>query len=1657
MALCCVFSSDAQDYGNEWIDFNQTYYKIDIASRGIYRLSYSDLQSAGFPVGQVIPDRIQMFHRGEEIAINLFNPGFDATLDPGDYLEFYGEGNDGTLDELLYLTPSDQPHKFYSLFSDTTAYFLTWNLGAVNGKRMDDFTENNVPVLPAESYYLDEQRVVLTEEYSLGRTTNAFISSTVFERSEGWTSTLLQEGNSRDFLIQNIDDAVTTAGKKPSVEILLIGRNIQSHDVEILVGPDAGSLRSLGTYAFNQFDILQINEEIEFTDISAFGQVLLRVDVLSNGGLLSNISISYYSLQYPRTWDMFSQNTEEFDLEVNPGDRSYFEIDNVPGGVTIYDITDKENIRTIGYGTSGSMINAVIDQTNISRKLFVNTGFSTPEPNPVSFRSFDPATYNYVIITHPLLQAPSTNYSNPVEAYAGYRSSSQGGSYDTLIANIDQLYNQFSYGEKTPLSIFNFMRRNVDLGSMEHLFIIGKGLDVFFNYHRNDPATFNYPSLVPSAGTPGSDMFYTAGLDGTPNVPAVPTGRITASVPGDVEAYLDKVIEFESTPFDDLWRKRVLHLSGGITAQELVRFRDYMDGFGAVAEDVYFGGQVKTIQKESNSISELINIADDVNAGLNLITFYGHSAPGITDIEIGKVRDEFNGYQNNGRYPFFLINGCNAGDVFSDDLIWGEDWILAPGRGSVGFIAHSFFGFETPLVFYSDQFYATAQGDSVFVNKTVGEVQKEVSERYLQLFPTSELNITQVQQMVLQGDPALVMFGAGQPDFDVQDPDLVITSFTNDPVTTKSDSFLLEVTVRNFGIGSLDSLDILVERTLSDGSMISRDTLSFPSILFQDTLLITLRNEEINIAGTNTFRVELDPLDEITELSETNNIASTDFFIPVSGTLNLAPYNFSIEGSQPITFNAQPGSPQATSRDFLFELDTSNLFNSPFLQQTSATGQGIVTWTTSLLPDIAANDSTVYYWRTRYANPLPTEDDSWQTSSFVYIKDSPEGWAQASFPQFGDNPLTGLEVDTISRVWNFPETITDVESTTYGDSHPNNFTQLEVNINGLPYILPTRLCRNDGISLVAFDKSTTIPYAPIPNEILNTTTCGRTPQVINTYSVNPDVNDFITNLTMTIDAVQDGDFVLLFSLGNAGYSSWMGMVQTKLEEVGGTPGVLTALSDGDPYLLLGRKGSGSGVTLTELSGAATDSLTIISQITGKFTDGTLRSPRIGPALSWGNLDFNISISELPQSDEFDLDIWGVSLNGVRDFILNTSNPVADLSSIVDVNVNPFLEIDLHVKDTANLTPPQLNNWFVIFDPAPEGTVFFSGNDDNGSLSLTKQEGEIFNTQFGFVNITDINFTDSLTVETVIFNQDSRELQTSSFRIEPVAAMDTVLFTVTVDTRGLSGLNNLTVNVNPLLIPEQNYTNNAISLNSYFNVTPDETNPLIEVVVDGQYIMDGEIISPNPVILITLRDENQFLFKNDTTGVDIRLKYPEEDNFTRVNFSDPTVQWTPADQQNDYEVEYQPQNLVDGIYELQVQASDVSGNNAGADPYTIRFEVVNESTVTHFYTYPNPFSTSTRFIFTLTGTEIPDQIKIQIMTVSGKIVREITQDELGPVRIGNNVSDFAWDGRDEFGDQLANGVYLYRVLMRINGVDVKLRSSGGDKGFTKGFGKIYLLK
>jgi hypothetical protein len=295
----------------------------------------------------------------------------------------------------------------------------------------------------------------------------------------------------------------------------------------------------------------------------------------------------------------------------------------------------------------------------------------------------------------------------------------------------------------------------------------------------------------------------------------------------------------------------------------------------------------------------------------------------------------------------------------------------------------------------------------------------------------------------------------------------------------------------------------------------------------------------------------------------------------------------------------------------------------------------------------------------------------------------------------------------------------------------------------------------------------------------------------------------------------------------------------------------------------------------------------------------------------------------------------------------------------------------------------------------------------------------------------------------------------------IQANDSFLIEKKMPTGLLNGLNTLTIKLNAdEKVKEQSFISNVIS--KTFTVQMDKINPYLEVTFDGSRIANEDIVSPSPSIRIVSIDNNVFKLQNDTSTFSLYLRTPQNFNYERININSPDLKFIPATSNDNKAVlEYKPQKLTDGLYGLKVMSKDASGNASGANEYAIDFTVISKSSISYFYPYPNPCTTNMRFVYTLTGDKIPDDLLIRITTITGKVVREVTKEEFGNIRIGNNISDFAWDGKDMYGDRLANGVYLYQVLSKINGADIERRINNKvrdeNKFFVENTGKIYLMR
>ncbi|OJJ19822.1 hypothetical protein BKI52_15165, partial [marine bacterium AO1-C] len=1145
MALC-GYVANAQTYGNEWIKYNQQYYKIPVTQKGIYKLSYADLINAGVPLASVKPKQLQIFHRGQEQAI-LVNSTSTEIFSNTDEVLFYGEGNDGTQDVLMYKDPSFLVNKYYNLYSDTTAYFLTWTLDGTLGKRMTVTNEANTGGLTTEAYHWKEELQVFNNTYALGRrlpnapTLDIYISE--FDIAEGWVGSAIS-GNSQD-IIFNVAGINSSSGVKPRLEIRYIGNSsTKVNKTRISVGNSTGSLRLLEEVQ----TLFRMNhtftKEIELSDISGTGQVVVRVEETSG-----SVSLAYVRLVYPQNVDMQSQTSNDFTLKTNPGNKSYIEMSNPAVSTQIFDITDKNNVGKIETGTNAGRLTAIVNGTSVERTLHASSSAifkSVIGISRVSFRNIDASKHNFLIVTHPLLRQASGGISDPVQAYAEYRATTQGGSYDTLTINIQQLYDQFNYGEYSPLAIRNFARYMFNNGNPRFLFLIGRGYSIANTNGRINSAVRGQ-DLIPPFGYPPSDVLLTTNIIATDSkIPAIPTGRLSVNKSSDVVNYLNKVKEYEELGGEAIWKKNFVHLSGGNTEKEQKELRSYVDGLAQLASGGLITPVFTTVSKNTSQTIEVINISKLVNQGVGVITFFGHSAIGVTDLEVGFVSDDIEGYRNKGKYPMIIANGCQLADIFNGDRSGAtgnarslsEDWVNAADRGSIGFLAHTFIGFTVPLRVYSLRFYSLAFNNPNFVGRPVGEIIREVIR--LQPDKNDLALVTVDQQMLLQGDPAIKLGRGNKPDYFTSNDFVSLKSFDGNPITAVSDSFQVNTIVANVGIKDAQTFRVSVERTFADGSTaLYTSTQEYNPINIQDTISFTVRRDPAkNGSGLNKIKVHIDYLNAIDEVSETNNIAETEVLFQSQGAIPLSPLDFSIANLAPIDFTAFSGSLTNENRQFVCEIDTLSTFNSPGKKTIFIEPNTLLNWTSTLFPGDTGVDSTVYYWRINYADQIgnPTPTSLWIDRSFTYIKDSPEGWSQSEFPQFEKDIISGdLEIDNTNKKWKFKTVDTRVLVNTAGNTASDPLTQ--VLYNGIPLISASD-CAGDQVIVMAFKQGTFQPYllfAPSPSNL----TCGRNSSTTaGGLSANVYDNSMVTNLKNYLDAVPNGDYVLLISRGNVAFSSW---------------------------------------------------------------------------------------------------------------------------------------------------------------------------------------------------------------------------------------------------------------------------------------------------------------------------------------------------------------------------------------------------------------------------------------------------------------------------------------------------------------------------------------
>lgn len=203
---------------------------------------------------------------------------------------------------------------------------------------------------------------------------------------------------------------------------------------------------------------------------------------------------------------------------------------------------------------------------------------------------------------------------------------------------------------------------------------------------------------------------------------------------------------------------------------------------------------------------------------------------------------------------------------------------------------------------------------------------------------------------------------------------------------------------------------------------------------------------------------------------------------------------------------------------------------------------------------------------------------------------------------------------------------------------------------------------------------------------------------------------------------------------------------------------------------------------------------------------------------------------------------------------------------------------------------------------------------------------------------------------------------------------------------------------------------------------DQTGPVVQLYMNDENFVFGSITNSTPTIYAVLFDSSGINMVGNGIGHDITAMV---DNNPRQLFVLNDFYESDKDSYQRGRVRYRLDELSEGPHTLTFKAWDINNNSSEA---TTEFVVSSSAglALDHVLNYPNPFTTKTRFMFEHNKPCTGMAIQVQIFTVTGKLVKTL---DAYQVCEGFRNIPMEWDGRDDFGDQLARGVYIYRLRIR----------------------------
>ncbi|MGI8951127.1 MAG: C25 family cysteine peptidase [Chitinophagaceae bacterium] len=1382
--FCSLFFVGAfsqQNFRNEWIDYSKTYYKFKVGpfgfdavnapiKSGVVRIPQSTLAAAG--LGSAPAGQFQLWHNGEQLPIYVSKPS--GILSSSDYIEFWGTINDGTLDKDLYPDSAFQLSDYWSLQTDSASYFLTVSSSG-NPKRFIPEINNtsNIRIQPEKNFMYTTGRYFRTQisgGYALQLAQTLY--SSTYDKGEGWMSRGVHPNNcgcGATLLPQNFSPLyLDTGGAAMIVNLSCAGNATNARQVKFSLNGNLLSQFEMDYFSDAKITVPNIPANNIHSDDAVF-TVEDASDVAEDEMVVSKIE-----LNYPHLFNFGNATSFEFFLNASDSGR-YLRITNFNGGNTapvLYDIANKK--RYVGDISLKGLVLFVLKPSSQNYHLVLarSDGSAATTISSLQSRNFVDFSKkinqaNYLIISNPLIYGRGS--SNFVEQYRAYRSSVAGGAFNAKIFDINELTDQFAWGiKKHPLSIKNFLKfaRRQFVNPPQFAFLIGKG--VTYNAYRLNETNplADELNLVPTWGFPGSDNLLSS--DDYTAIPATPIGRLSAVSAQEVENYLNKIKQYEAAQKNTggsienkSWMKTVLQLTGSDDPVLGVQLDKYMLQYKNIISDTFYGGNVINFSKTADPggyPQALANFKNIYENGSGLLTYFGHSSSTALDFNL----DNPDVYNNTGKYPVFIVNGCLSGNIFDYDenrlslrSTISEKFVLEPGKGAIGYLATSSFGISNYLNIFTRKFYAAVAKTEY--GKGFGEIIKDGITKGLNITGINDFyGKIHAEQYTFHGDPALKMNNFSKPDYAIENPEI---SVTPNFISVADDSFYVKIRIYNLGKAISDSVHFSLSRKYPDGNseIIFRKEIAPVNSI--DSLTIALPIVANRDKGTSYVTASIDDNNKIDELSENNNHATANILISDADVRPIYPYNYSIVNKNIIALYASTSNPLEGNKQYIFQMDTTALFNSPVKHSLKINSKGGIIKFDNLPLQF---DATVYYWRIAQIGA----NLHWQSFSFTHNTVATDGFEQAHFYQHTQSALQNIYLDSSTRQFNFTKRLTDVfVRQAIFPTSGNEDVDFSISVNGST--ITASACLGSSIIYNVFDTLNFKPWQNTTNPFGAAPVCDTTRKFNFEYSTQSASTR--KNAMNFFDSIPNGDYVIvrkIYDLGNQDWAPTVWAADTALYGHGNSlynrfksQGLqIDSFVYPRTFIFLFRKNDASHFTpLSVFSQGLYDKINLTQNIVTTDTLGYITSPKFGPAKTWNSLTWNGVASDA--NDVVSVDVIGVTADAQQK-VLYTLNSSQHQLNIAAINANKFPCLMLRMKnqDSITATPYQLKNWIVQYTPVPEGGVAPNlGINIPDTIFFNHNINKKFDTLSGYVtfkNVSDYDFK-KLKLKLVIYDSSNK--------------------------------------------------------------------------------------------------------------------------------------------------------------------------------------------------------------------------------------------------------------------------------------------------------------